>query len=199
MASLVDVVIQRLGIKTSPFGTDAFSRFFFYGRDIKNVLRHGISAPRSAQLIYIDPRSVKKAMSHLASLRVDTGLIKNGDWDLETHNINSIKKIRGTKQRILRGAAWEKTSCWSQNMKYIKRMDGADGVRTVDDVVARYKRLDKFISSVRKNGNAGFKSRSEINPGNFRESSGRLSQYRQKWRSSIRNAGMPSDCYCASA
>jgi 2-polyprenyl-3-methyl-5-hydroxy-6-metoxy-1,4-benzoquinol methylase len=172
MISLVSLAAKIKGQTISPLGTNVLSRLFFYERDIRNMLKYGETAPLSASVIYINPNSVKKAIAHYESPRLDTGMVKAGDWDLKARDIATIKKIKGVKQRIVHGKPWEKTACWTQNLAYVKRGKGADGIRTVADIRARYRKLDKFIASAAKHREAAYKSRLEISPRSFREAGG---------------------------
>jgi 2-polyprenyl-3-methyl-5-hydroxy-6-metoxy-1,4-benzoquinol methylase len=154
----------------NPHGVGLRSRLFFLKRDAKNVLRYGPSAPKSAMLIFVDPRTITKAVHHTKSARIDSGRIASGKWDKATVDVRTHPKMEGVRQRIIEGAPWQHTALWSLCLGYLKT--GGDGLFTVEDIERRYADLDKLIAKAKESREAAFLTRREIRPGNFREAAG---------------------------
>ncbi|SMF57907.1 hypothetical protein SAMN02982989_0657 [Xaviernesmea oryzae] len=172
--SWVGRVAAKQGKSINPHGGDFLSRLFFFERDVRNKIRFGVSAPASASLIYVNPSRITKAIHALDAMRIESGRVKSGDWDTHTRELKTVKKIKGVRQHIVRGIPWEQTSAWRQCLQYLERGHGSDGINSLDDIVERYKKLDKFIALVRRDREAAFKTRQQIKPGNFREAAGIL-------------------------
>jgi hypothetical protein len=170
--AIAGIVASKEAYPISVNGKDVASRLFFYERDIANMLQYGASAPTSAELIYIDPNAVTKIISHTKSPRINTGLVRDGDWDLDASDIASVKKINGVRQRIVGKLDWENTDCWSENLKYLEPGARGDGIRSMRDIAVRYRKLEKFIRQVEKEREAAFRPRSAMRSGNFREAGG---------------------------
>jgi hypothetical protein len=100
-------------------GRDVLSRFFFYTRDMENMLRFGVEAPLSAEMIYVDPSKLERCINQSLASRIDSGRIKNGDWDLETKLVEDEPKVRGVKQHILDGLPWSQTECYKVAKRYL--------------------------------------------------------------------------------
>ncbi len=160
------------GKKINPHGADFISKLFFWERDIRNILKFGFDSPKSASLIYVNPRAIHKAIHPNFAVRMDSGVVKGGDWDTNSRDINTIKKIKGVKQRIVKGLPWERTSAWRQCLQYLERGQGLDGITSEQDIIDRYKKLDEFISVVVAEREGAYKTRNEIRRGNFREAAG---------------------------
>lgn len=158
--------------RINPHGTDFISRLFFYERDIRNKFAYGLAAPKSAELIYIDPSKVRVAIHQTSSLRIESGSVKGGTWDQATRPINKVKKVRGVKQRIVKNLEWKDTAAWQENVRYLAQKTGADGIRSLKDIERRYDAIDKFIADARQWGEAAYKTRRKLNKGNFREAAG---------------------------
>jgi hypothetical protein len=153
-------------------GRDLISRLFFYSRDIENMMRFGIHAPTSAELVYVDPNKLERCINQSLANRLDTGCIKAGDWDLITTRVQDERKVQGVKQRILQRLPWTQTECWKVAKKLVRKRPGADGLYSKADIRKRFKKLESFINSVASFRELAFLPRAALLTGNFREASG---------------------------
>lgn len=118
--------------------------------DIPNLLRFGPSAPRAGQRIYINPRSVNKWAARFT--RRDTGKVVDGDWDNAVLPLIEIPKIRIVHRRIGDGVSWQEAGAYDNLMRRIADHGPRDGCSDLDDVKARYDRVDALIEHLAKGG-----------------------------------------------
>ena len=127
-------------------------------RDIGNRLSYGADAPQSDETLYICPRDVTRRYVSQpqngapAFQRRHSGLIKSGDWDLSTQPLESHPKYAACRAHWIDGLSWEETGIFDRHMGQIARKGMADGCRTLDEVRARYARLDQLFNKVRDQG-----------------------------------------------
>lgn len=138
-------------------------------RDLANILRFGLDAPRHSQTLFLDPREIRLAMLPDILSRADTGRVIGGDWDQHIRPVNDINKIRMVKARIHDGKTWEDAGAYQIMEAHIQKHRTYDDCTTMDDVVRRYQRLDRIIDAIRTEG---FLKMAKIHKGTFRESGG---------------------------
>lgn len=123
----------------------------YYYRDTRNIFRYGYRlAPRSAEMIMIDPREVEyisKTPYHWAHV----GCVIAGDWDLDTHPLSIQPKIAICERHFCHGLSWADAGAFEYMATAMKKCPGIDDCWTIEDVEKRYKKLDDLYWSL-KNG-----------------------------------------------
>lgn len=164
-------------------------RHHYFLRDVRNLFLYGKHAPRSAQLIYVDPRKIRSAYcgafweeelpqgmtKTLEEVGPDlgrglTGCVLMGDWDLKLVDLELCPKYRMCVEHFRDNRTWEETGAYELMMRIIRRKPGADGIFSEADVFQRYERLDdvfRVVSTERR-----LRTRGELKSRNFRESGG---------------------------
>ncbi|MDA7427502.1 hypothetical protein PGB28_03455 [Primorskyibacter aestuariivivens] len=127
-------------------------------RDIKNRVLFGPDAPLSDEPLYVRPRDITlryvTASSTGAPLfrRRHSGLVKGGDWDLSVEPMRHGPKYRACHARWIEGKNWEETGIYDLHLDRIARKGVSDECRTLEDIKARYERLDHLFEQVRREG-----------------------------------------------
>ncbi len=120
-------------------------------RDLGNRLRYGPGAPRSDELIWIDPRAVTRMYARKGPRvyrRRHSGTVAGGDWDLGGRPIEEGVKIRACIRHFVDGESWEETGIYDEMMRRIARDGIFDGCTTLDDVRARYAGIDAMYDEI---------------------------------------------------
>jgi hypothetical protein len=165
--------------------------FFPYFRDLKNRVMYGFDAPKYCERIWVHPLCCSKLlMQDLVqsvtglSRHQNSGLVVDGTWPFEQavqilecgrvicvdENDPFTFRIKCCVEHWIEKTPWEKTGIYEHIEKCIKKFGSADGCNSLMDVKQRYKKLDSVFNEIRKEGR--FKTREELNPGNFREQGG---------------------------
>ncbi|MFD0980807.1 hypothetical protein [Tropicimonas aquimaris] len=135
-------------------------------RDMKNRLVLGAEAPLSDECIYIDPQQVTHA--YIANgtseaprfRRRHSGLVRDGDWDRSVKLVGDGVKERAVKDHFLNNVCWEETGIIDYLMSDVHRKGSADGFSTVEEIKARYARMDALFEDIRRSGR--MKTRAEL-------------------------------------
>lgn len=143
--------------------------FIIIARDLINILRFGLDAPRYSQTLFLNPQEISLAVLPDLLSREDTGKVMGGDWDLHVRQLHDIKKIAMVKARIREGKSWEAAGAYQIMNELIQKHHVYDDCKTKEDVLQRYERLDRVIESIKS---GGFLSMSRVRKGTFRESGG---------------------------
>lgn len=149
-----------------------FIKFFLKiaPRDLYNLFRYGLGAPRYAQTFYLDPGKIKLAVVWQEPGRLDTGKVLGGDWDYAVRNLDEVKKITMTKLHIIENKSWEEVGAYELMAELLAQHGSYDDCVNVQDVIARYEKLDGLIKGL--HAGDGFLQMSRINRYNYRESGG---------------------------
>jgi hypothetical protein len=142
-------------------------------RDVANAVRFGLAAPRKHQTIYVDPRRVVHCVKDPARFN-DTsfsGQVLDGDWDQPGVLCAETVVARWVRARI-NGATWREAGAYDGMLKAISERGRIDGCSNLDDIVARYERLDELIRWL-KSGNE-FLRENKVRKRYFRECAGVL-------------------------
>lgn len=127
-------------------------------RDIRNRLAYGAQGARSDETLFIRPRDITRRYiadpknGAPAFRRRHSGLVRGGDWDLSTVAVEEGPKYRACQAHWIDGISWEETGIFDRHMGQIARKGVADGCRTLDEVKARYVRLDELFHRVQRQG-----------------------------------------------
>lgn len=118
--------------------------------DIPNFVRFGPGAPKAGQRIYINPGCVHNWVFLFS--RRDTGKVIDGDWDNAVVPLTEIPKIRIVHRRIREGLSWQEAGAYDNLMQRIQDLGPRDGCSDLEDVKARYDRVDALIEHLAKGG-----------------------------------------------
>lgn len=165
-------------------------RIRLYARDACNIFRYGRIAPLTSQQLIVDParieyvyygdlregelpESLQQGKTIRASPlggRAASGLVLDGDWDSNVIPLHECPKYQVCRNRFISGMSWVDAGAYDLMRKILKEKPGADGCRSMADVIKRYEEVDYLYHTVKKEGR--LKSRKELRPENFRESGG---------------------------
>jgi hypothetical protein len=132
------------------------------------MFRHGWNAPRAAERIWVRPAECVSAVG--AFNRKMTGDVVGGDWDLRTEPVAELPKVRMARLHWQDGVSWRDAGAYDYMMQRIAEEGPLDDCETLDDVIARYERLDEIFEQVKRDGR--FRTQTELRPGNIRERGG---------------------------
>ncbi|WP_375260019.1 hypothetical protein [Citreimonas sp.] len=125
-------------------------------RDRLNRLRYGAGAPLSAMAIYPRPRAITHSYARTKGMprlgRQQSGMVRGGDWDQSRSDISKSTKLVSCRMRWIDGADWHETPIVRQMVEQIGRGLAPDGCRSREDVLARYRRLDRIFEETRARG-----------------------------------------------
>lgn len=128
----------------------------WYGRhhaagDVARMVRWGPGAPRYAELTWVNPRQCDRLYEGWH--RYHSAQVVDGDWDLEVTPFEDDPKMRACRQHFQHGIAWENTGIYEYILTQISRRGGRyDGCESLEDVIARYRRLDTIFTRVQEEG-----------------------------------------------
>lgn len=134
--------------------------------DLANRRAFGPRAPRYAERIWLDPLACNFAVAPGAVGRAHTGQVIDNDWDLQAHPVTSSVKVKAAELHWRDGVPWEETGVYEHMLELIEERGKADGCRTLEDVIARYKRLDVMFEQMVSEGR--LRSRPELQKRGFR-------------------------------
>lgn len=125
-------------------------------RDGLNRLRFGEMAPLSAMAIYPRPRDITMGFDSrragFSLRRHKSGLVLKGDWDQFKSDISNSIKLVSCRMRWLEGADWEETPIFRQMLQQIEQGLAPDECRSYEDLVNRYRQLDRIFKETRSRG-----------------------------------------------
>lgn len=127
-------------------------------RDVKNRVLYGARAPLSDETLYVRPRDItRRYVANPAEgaplfRRRHSGLVKGGDWDLSTLPLAQSPKYHACLAHWVDGISWEQTGIYDLHLDRIARNGVSDACRTLDDLKARYERLDRLFDQVQREG-----------------------------------------------
>lgn len=135
-----------------------------------NVLRHGVRAPRRAERIWVDPSEVRATYAGFDAS--DSGRVIGGGWPSRARSIEEYYKLHACRRHWVDGIGWTETGIIDELLERI-RIDGhVDGLRTIEELEARYRALDEIYEVVRSEQR--LRTRRELTDRAVRESDGIL-------------------------
>ena len=156
-----------------------FSRIFlsYVIRDALNLLRYGIHAPKSAQLIWLNPAAINRMVAinketnkrMFMPRRQFTGRILGGDWDVKTIDFANSSKYIGCYDRYVKNISWEETALVKGHLKKLRLQGRHSKGNTKAEILFRYAQLDDLYATAIRDGLA---TRKQIHPEAFREEGG---------------------------
>lgn len=125
-------------------------------RDLWNRMQYGPEAPRSDELIFVDPLAVRDSYDRHAGgkplRRQHSGMVVGGDWDLCRRPYAENVKSISCRMRYLDGADWEETPIFERLMRQIARGERPDDCGSREDLLNRYQTLDRVYDETRRRG-----------------------------------------------
>lgn len=119
-------------------------------QDLMHISMFGLTAPLPGTRIFVRPRSV---MSYVDGFGRDkSGHIIGGDWDLNVKPLFNLKKTAIVKRKIDENCSWEEAGMYDFMIDMIEQYGQVDNCYGLDDIVARYEKLDNLIAYLRKGG-----------------------------------------------
>lgn len=150
----------------------------FLWRDLVNCYRYGPTAPRFAELIWIQPFQCQRALPHKSVIemtglprRAGSGIVVQAPWPYEAaFPVTEHPIVRSCVDHWTSGIPWDATPSYRGLLRSIAEKGAADGCRNMQDVRCRYERLDEIYEEVRQEGR--LKTQREVDAGKWRESGG---------------------------
>ena len=150
-------------------------QLIYWRRDLANIIRYGIDAPRHLELIYVNPADVRRSIPWGAGN--EAGLLHSGQvvegvaWDTITEMVSESSNVNRLIAHWAEGTPWEELGNYKYVMREVEKRP-VEGCRTREEVVARYRRLDEMFKEAKRTGR--LKTRGEIDPAAIREEGGVL-------------------------
>jgi hypothetical protein len=160
-------------MNNSNLGWLKFKIFSFrFLKGAQNKLKYGSNGPQFGELIYINPQNHSTGLPF--KHRSFSGVVLGGDWDLQKQiNIEKSVIYKACSSHWVENVPWEETGIYQYMLDKIERFGGeVDNCRNINDIIIRYRKLDKLYEEVKKSKR--FKTQRELNFWNFNEHGGLL-------------------------
>ncbi len=146
-------------------------RAFALIREKKNLLLYKGTTPLYAECLWVNPQKCTKSI-RIGSQTLTSGKVikKNAfkDYTLLTED----RIIKKCLEHWVEGKTWEETGLINDMMELIATFGSYDGCSTREEVVDRYRKLDKLYEWTKAFGR--LKSKEELDEDSFREEGGIL-------------------------
>jgi hypothetical protein len=124
--------------------------------NIRNKLALGRNAPEYGERLWINPSFIKEKIpvdtrkEYFNNVHVPKGAVIDGDWDKQGVQIELTSVFLSCRNHYINGVPWERTGRYELMLKEIKQKGApVSGCANLDDIVARYKKLDKIYEKIR--------------------------------------------------
>jgi len=126
-------------------------------RDVSNRVTLGESAPMAQERIWINPSEVTHIYTRNPAKTPDfkrrhSGMVIDGDWDTKVEPIDTSWKIAACLAHFRDGTPWAKTGVYDTMQAMIADRGQFDSCRSMDDIHARYAKIDALFDDIRTNG-----------------------------------------------
>ncbi|MFP7673755.1 hypothetical protein ACG74X_10425 [Marivita sp. S0852] len=140
---------------TAPKAPNAFLRGPL--RDLANRLGQGSTAPKAQERIWIDPSRLTCIYTRNPAETPDfkrrhSGMVIDGDWDLNVEPIDDSWKIAACLAHFRDGVSWSDTDVFTRMQAMIAKRGQFDSCRTMDDILTRYAQIDLLFDAIRTDG-----------------------------------------------
>lgn len=78
--------------------------------------------------------------------------VKGGDWDLDAISLENLPKFQAVQRRFGNGESWEETGIYGYMKRKIEEEGSYDGCLDQEDVLERYREIDRLYESMRDEG-----------------------------------------------
>ncbi len=126
-------------------------------RDLWNLVSGGGDFPRAQERIWINPMQLTRIYTRNPVQTPDykrrhSGMVLAGDWDHHTEPLDQSWKIAACLAHFRDGKTWEDTGVYDRMQAMIIERGQFDSCRTMDDIIARYQKIDALYADIQKNG-----------------------------------------------
>ncbi|MDD3622647.1 MAG: hypothetical protein PHQ81_09605 [Methanofollis sp.] len=130
---------------------------FYY---LKNSRGHP-NRPREVKdtVIRIDPLAIKYISEMKFDNIWDSGLARNGDWDIPKRKFTESLQFKAIRDRYVNKKLWEETELYQATAHELDQGFVRWGCSTRDELRTRYMMIDKLYEDIKING---YKSKKEI-------------------------------------
>jgi hypothetical protein len=137
--------------------------------DALNRLRYGAEAPRFAERLWIDPRTVQRFDRKGTVWR--SARVVRGEWPVgDEQPIEQDPILQTSIARWVEGKSWEESGEVARMEASVSKYPGVAGCFNRDDVLRRCARLDDIFRVIERQRRV--RSMSELDPRNYREFGG---------------------------
>lgn len=125
---------------------------------LRNKVRYGGDVPYSAERIWVNPQDVKYSVRRNRPetakylKRSRSGLILDGDWDLNVVPVEHGPKYKACAMHFIDGLDWSETGIYQHMTERAAVLGKFDECRDLDDVVKRYAGMDDLWRSIQTHG-----------------------------------------------
>jgi hypothetical protein len=143
-------------------------------RDRENRAVFGAAAPRTAELIWVDPKEINHYLGDLPeglNIRRTSGRIV--DFERRGLHLSPLEDVIQVKSSLMHwrdGLPWEKTPDFIHRMTRVKLLRAGIRRNTKSAIVRRYRALDEIYSRIGQD--QAFKTQKQLKRWNFREFGG---------------------------
>jgi hypothetical protein len=150
----------------------SLKRSILLSRDLLNYFRFGLTAPRYAELIWVNPHQIFFCIESRSKLiaSVCSGYITNISEYFTLENFRDTYQYRSCLSHWVDHLPWEKTTDYSMMLKGIESGKFWVGCKTEQELLYRYQKLDDIFLQVKRARR--FKTSKELDPKAFREEGG---------------------------
>ncbi len=132
-----------------------------YAKDFVGRVQYGSSAPKYAELVFVDPCKIERVLSEDSSIsRKDTGRVLGGCWDLNTFLLDDLPKYQICKKHFIDGDSRRDAGAFENMADLFLKHEKPDRCENWDDVHRRYAGLDELYHFFKTGG--VFKTRKEL-------------------------------------
>jgi hypothetical protein len=127
-------------------------------RNLINVMRFGLQAPRFQERIWVNPDLIEYRLSQLTrldefgTLYVKSGSVVPGDWDKKGYPFKDGPVFNDAINHWVNGVPWREIGVYERKLEKIKIKGMSDGCTNYEEVISRYDKLDEVFENVKKDG-----------------------------------------------
>ncbi|MGR3503669.1 hypothetical protein [Pseudaestuariivita sp.] len=126
-----------------------------WARDLINAARFGPAAPLSDDSLIVPLAKVTHRYASAPGHRLrrrHSGRVVGGTWDQARAPLGEDRFTRSFTARFVHGADWEETELFALARRHIAERGKFDDCRSMEDVHARYTRIDRIAAEARLTG-----------------------------------------------
>jgi hypothetical protein len=150
----------------------AVKRAILRSRDVTNILRYGPSAPRYAELIWVEPAAIRHALVGRSDYATCSGRVIRIEDHFRLTDLHRTPRIQSSFAHWVDGVPWEATRDHEVMIGAIRQGKDWAGCRTEEDLRTRYRELDHIFEQTRSSGR--LRTRKELDSRAYREEGGVL-------------------------
>ncbi len=143
-------------------------------RDWQNTRKFGAKAPRVAELIWVDPRSIDLCLvvlpKGMAPREASARVIDFAAEGVKHIPLSCTRQVQSSYQHWRDGVPWEETADFGYVMSRVKLLRAGASRMSKSMVRERYRALDDIYRRIAREGR--FMTQKELKPWNFREYGG---------------------------